>query len=263
MPEWLLKKEEYIPQNKKDTFIRKSILSVLGLLTRISFEGEHNNRSRISAVTKVIGTMLLILLISLSKNILFVLVAGIYLLVIVSMLKAEEIRYIIKTALIVGAFTYIIVLPSMFFGNKNNGFMMVMKVMESTAAVNILSSTTKWTDITGALKIFFIPDIFIFVLDITIKYIIIFGEFSLNMLYALKLRSIGTSHNKSTSLSGIVGTLFLKSEEMAEEMYGAMECRGFTGKYEAKRRFRISVSDVIYILVNIFILLAYFYFDRL
>ena len=51
---------------------------------------------------------------------------------------------------------------------------------------------------------------FIFVFDITIKYIVIFGEFSLNMLYALKLRSVGKSKNKSTSLSGIIGTTVYK-----------------------------------------------------
>ena len=48
------------------------------------------------------------------------------------------------------------------------------------------------------------------------------GEFTLEMLYALKLRSVGKNRNKYGSLGGIAGTLFVKSREMSEEMSGAM-----------------------------------------
>ena len=51
------------------------------------------------------------------------------------------------------------------------------------------------------------------------------------MLYAVQLKSIGRNREKATSLSGIVGTLFLRSRAMAEEMYAAMICRCFTGSY--------------------------------
>jgi cobalt/nickel transport system permease protein len=93
------------------------------------------------------------------------------------------------------------------------------------------------------LKIFFIPDIFIFVLDIAIKYILLLGEYTLNMLYALRLRSIGRNNNKYTSLSGIAGTMFTRSREMAEEMHAAMECRGFTGEYSRPSRFSFHLMD--------------------
>jgi len=86
---------------------------------------------------------------------------------------------------------------------------MILKILVSVAAVNILSLTTQWNDLTGALKAFRVLYMFIFVLDITMKYILVLGEFSLNMIYALKLRSVGNSNNKSTSLSGIVGTMFI------------------------------------------------------
>jgi cobalt/nickel transport system permease protein len=64
------------------------------------------------------------------------------------------------------------------------------------------------------------------------------------MFYALKLRSVGRNAGKTASISGIAGTLFLKSKEMAEEMYAAMECRGFTGEYRAAGGWRLGFRDI-------------------
>jgi cobalt/nickel transport system permease protein len=108
-----------------------------------------------------------------------------------------------------------------------------------------------------------VPDIFILVLDIAIKYIVMLGEFALNMLYALKLRSIGINNHKYISLSGIAGTMFIKSKEMAEEMYTAMECRGFTGEYKTFSKFKFNWKDLAIILIYILIVLIFSYFERL
>ena len=64
------------------------------------------------------------------------------------------------------------------------------------------------------------------------------------MLYALKLRSVGRNDGKTASLAAVAGTMFLKSKEMAEEMYSAMECRGFTGTYRAADRLRWRAGDL-------------------
>ena len=54
--------------------------------------------------------------------------------------------------------------------------------------------------------------------------------------------------DKARSFSGVLGITFLKSSEMAEEMYAAMCCRGFTGEYE-KTKYEPCVSDIFYILI--------------
>ena len=88
------------------------------------------------------------------------------------------------------------------------------------------------------------------------------GEFSLNMLYALKLRSVGKNSKKYNSLSGIAGTMFIKSKEMAEEMYAAMECRGFTGEYAYKKVSSLSPADYIYIVMNLLIITTFIVWGR-
>jgi cobalt/nickel transport system permease protein len=136
----------------------------------------------------------------------------------------------------------------------------MLKVISTVVVVNILSYTTKWHDITKALKFLFIPDVFILVFDITIKYIYILGEFSLEMFYALRLRSIGRNNSKYSSLSKIMGNLFLKSKEMGDEMYSAMECRGFTGEYVSYAKFGFNFKDFIYCIINMLLIIMYFYF---
>jgi len=89
------------------------------------------------------------------------------------------------------------------------------------------------------------------------------GEFSLEMLYALKLRSVGKNRKKYTSLGGVGGTLFIKSREMSEEMYSAMECRGFTGEYHIYDKFKFRLADLIYVLINAGIVYTFIYFQRL
>lgn len=264
MPEWLLKKDNYIPLNDKDAFINKSILSILKVLLRFRLQAEYRiDKFGVNALVKLVSTFLLIIFISLSKNLTFVLITGVCLLVAINFLSIHEIIYIIKMSLVAAFFAFLIFLPSIFWGYGNNTLMVTLKILICTAFVNMVACTTKWDDIIEAFKIFHVPDIFIFILDITIKYIIVLGKFSLNMFYALKLRSVGKSKNKNASLSGIVGTMFIKSRELAEEMYGAMECRGFTGEYKTYKKFKFKTADYICIIFNAIFVLAYFYFDRL
>jgi cobalt/nickel transport system permease protein len=264
MPEWLLQKDNYIPIKDKDAFINKSILSILVVLTRFRLQtGYKENKFGVNALVKLISTFLLILFVSLTKSFSFVLVVNVCLLVIINFLNIEEIKYILKVSSVVAIFTFIILLPSIFMPYGNNAIIITLKVLASVTTVNILACTTQWNELLGTLKVFHVPDMFIFVLDITIKYIIVLGEFSLNMIYSLKLRSVGKSKNKATALSGIVGTMFIKSKEMAEEMHSAMECRGFTGEYKVYNKFKFNLADYICIIFNITFILTYFYFDRL
>ncbi|MCE5329920.1 energy-coupling factor transporter transmembrane protein EcfT [bacterium] len=263
IPEWLLKNENYVPQLDRDTFVNKSITSLLSVLSHIRRQSGHKtDLFGINAAFSVIFTILFVVLLSVSRGLVFVITANVYLLFMLCFLKSEDIVVILKTSFGVAIFTFIILLPTALYGNFYSIAMITPKVFASVTAVNILSRSTRWNSITGALKTFFIPDIFILVLDITIMYITMLGEFSLDMLYALRLRSVGKNKSKHTSLAGIAGTMFIKSKEMAEDTYAAMECRGFTGEYRIYRKFKFSFADALYIIANVLIILCFIYFGR-
>lgn len=99
---------------------------------------------------------------------------------------------------------------------------------------NFIFESTQWNSLSSSLKSFRISDTFILIFDTTLKYIILLGNLSLNMLTALKLRSVGKNNHKQKSPSAIAETTFIKSTEMAEDMLNTMTCRGFTGMIAGK-----------------------------
>ena len=259
MSEWLFKEDNYVPIKDNDAFIDKSILSFLQVLSQIkrgnvkSYKGLYE----VKAVPKLFFTLILLILVSLSRSYLFLFTGVIYILFCMAFIEVEDIKKAFILGIVISLFTIVILIPSIISGNYNNSIMLVSKVFIAVVIVNTLSLTTKWYHVTKALKMFFIPDIFILVMEITLRYIYLLGEFSLNMLYALKLRSVGKNDNKYSSMTQMMGTLFLKSKEMGDEMYSAMECRGFTGEYASFRNIKLSLKDVLYISVNLLIVLMF------
>jgi len=262
IPLWLVQEEDYIPHTDKDTFLNKSIISILKILSRIKTQDQTNTGThKINVTLKVGFTFLMLLLLSFSKSFVFLSIIAVVILLILSSMDGKTITSILKITLIMTGFTFLVLLPATVWGNSYSGIMLTTKVFITVTAVNIISHTTRWSQITGALKRLFIPDILILVLDITIKYIVMLGDFALNMLYALKLRSVGKNRNKYTSLSGVAGTMFIKSKEMSEDMYNAMECRGFTGEYHVHNSFKITIYDCIYIVLNLAVVVLFVYFQ--
>lgn len=263
VPEWLGREENYKSNTDKDPFIDKSVLSLLHIISKIRIQtGYRRETLQVSAVAKVFCTFVLLVLTAISQHLSFVVVVNVYLLCVLSIMKADEILKILKITLGATCFTGMILLPAVFTGNPDSLVMIVPKVTASVTAVNILSQSTGWNSITRAFRTFHIPDIFILVLDIAMKYLLLLGEFSLNLFYSLKLRSVGKNNRKYSSLSGIAGTMFLNSKEMADEMYSAMECRGFNGKYPAQHKYNISFADLLYFLINACLIFTFFYLRK-
>ncbi|WP_313072608.1 energy-coupling factor transporter transmembrane component T family protein [Lacrimispora sp.] len=264
VPEWLLISENYIPLMDKDTFVNKSILSIFKVISRIKMQDSiQQSRFNINVSLNVLCTAILLILVSLTKSFVFVMIINVYLLSILCVTDTDRLVRILKLSAGVTLFTAIIMLPAFIQGNSYSSIMITTKVFASITVVGLLSHTTKWSLLTKALKRFYVPDIFILILDITIKYIYRLGELSLNMFYALKLRSVGRNNKKYTSMAGVAGTMFLQSMEMAEEMYHAMECRGFSGEYHRMEKSKFKWIDYFYITIHIGFFVLYLYLGRM
>lgn len=261
MGEWLFKEDEYTPKEDKDKFIDKSILGMISILSNIK-RAEKDRYSHIyslNAAIKLSFTLLFLILISLSRSYIYIGVIDLYILVAISMLDVEDMKKVIGLSLIIPIFTLIMLIPSIIMGNVRNSLLIVIKVFSAVSLVNMLSYTTKWSNITKALKQLHIPDIFILTMEITIRYIYLLGDFSLNLLYALRLRSVGRNNKKYGSIAEIMGTLFIRSKNMGDEMYSAMECRGFTGEYTSFSTFKFKRGELIYSIVGIGLIAAFFF----
>ena len=242
VPEWMLQTEDYTAAKDSDGFLTKSGLSVLSVLSRIR---ETSSKGLIWASPSgmLLTVLLLIVLMAVSKNMLFSYVVLAETLLASLFLCNKALARSVKTSLSAMLLSVLILLPAALLGSPRTMLTVSVKVFTSVALLNLVSQVLPFNKITESLKAFPVPDIFIFTLDITIKYIVMLGDVCVNMLNALRLRSVGKNRTKGRALSGVLGVTFLKSREMADEMYGAMACRGFEGEYTKPRTRALSWKD--------------------
>ncbi len=261
LPDWLQQSQPYMPPKDKDAFTDKSILSMLKLLSKIHAQPKVSVGKGQAAI-KLGFTLLLIVLLALSRGSAFLLVVLAGFLSRLALMQAQQIAQVLKTGLTAALFAALVLLPAGIWGNWHSLVTIAPKVFLSAGLLSMLSISTRFDDLTAALRLFLLPDLFIFVLDITLKYIYLLGEFALNMLYALKLRSVGHNRDKRTSLSGIAGHMFLRSREMANDMHDAMACRGFTGEYKKPAAFAFRAADALLCVLAIATVFVFIVLER-
>lgn len=254
MPLWL-KNEEYSPGYDRESYINKSILSIFKVLSKIKGSSNIKNSDSNKAFCEMILSFITIILLSISKNIYFSYTIIAIILIKIAFMDGKSIIKIFKVSLAAVFFSMVVLIPSIIMYKTYYNFILInIKIFCISTAVSSISCKYSFNAITSALNNFKCPDLFILILDITLKYIVLLGNLSLDILNALKLRSVGVNKRKKQALSGILGVTFIKSKEMSQEMYEAMICRGFTGEYKLKRK---GINKK-YLLISLFYLLFIF-----
>ncbi|SFB31748.1 cobalt/nickel transport system permease protein [Acetitomaculum ruminis DSM 5522] len=261
LPLWMCKSEDYEATSDKDAFITKSTKALLEVITKIKFTVGKDSRFSASPSLKLVYTLLFIILTAVSRNYMFTMIMGAGVILALAMFPGDVIKNLFSTIMGAVLLSTFILLPAVFMGSPKTLITVTSKVFISVSLIGILSAGTSWNKITRSLKTFFIPNIFIFTLDITIKYVSALGEICINILNSLRLRSIGRNDNKAVAVSGVLGITFLKSREMADELYSAMCCRCFTGEYGTKTHGKTKIilkkQDIFYIFLMISVLVLF------
>lgn len=234
LPDWIYAEDNYIPQRDSSSFAVKTMIALGRAMSRISIQRGHEKKRHLPALTKFIALIGVILTVSITRHMLVILIAAALLLVYLCTWPARDILGILKTSLGAGGLTFLIFLPAMLMDPEGigNNIMVIIKVLISVAFLSIYNHTTQWNHITGALRRLHIPGVFIFLLDMTLKYIVLLGKLIEGLLTALRLRSVGRNDRKYSSVGGVMGITFIRGAEMNRQMYEAMLCRGFTDDYE-------------------------------
>lgn len=261
LPFWMCESEAYEPNIDKDGFITKSAQAILGVLAKLKWNAGKDRRFSASPSLKLCYTFLFILLTACSKNYLFSLIMVAGTILALASYPASAMKQILSGTIGAVLFSIFILLPAVFMGNPQILLTIGTKVFLSVTLIGMLSAGTAWNKLTASLRAFHIPDIFIFTLDITLKYIAVLGEICMEILTSLRLRSIGQNKKKAKAFSGILGISFLKSREMADEMYAAMCCRGFVGEYKTGRKYAFRKQDIFYIFSMIAVVGLFVYLE--
>ena len=234
-------------------------MSVLGALSGLRERpGGGMARERIKGELKLASAFLLILLVSLSRSRAFLEVAAAFELGCLCLLRGEVIARVLRKVAAAGIFALAILLPAMLLGRGAGVPVLGAKVLLAVLAAALFSGTTPWPSIAAAFAAFRVPELFVLTLDLTAKYVSLLGGVILDMLFALRLRSVGRDERKVDSLAAIAGTAFLKSKEAAEAQYHAMECRCFSGSYRITRPSGFSRRDAAFAAASLAVAASFF-----
>lgn len=233
-PDWLLREERIDPPKDRGAFLRKSAEALRFALSKARRVDERS-RLALSTQAKLATTLLIVGLVSASRNFLFVEIVGAGLLALLATCESRKLARVLILPLQATALSAIILAPSLLLGQTRAIVVVPVKTLVSTTALSLLAHSTNWNRFTCALKSFGVPSAALFIFDLTLKYVVVLCELALETLDAVRLRSVGRDRRKARTLGGIVGTLFLRSQRAAQEQFDAMTCRCFSGEY---RRFK-------------------------
>ncbi|MDK1726599.1 energy-coupling factor transporter transmembrane component T [Dellaglioa algida] len=261
MPDWLSSPENYSPVKQKNTFLQQNRGRLLNLLSLFSDKTETTSQplNRQNSFIQLLTTITLILLTSLSRDISFIWIIYMYQFLQIALLPKLNMLTILKRIPINLVFVLLFILPSFFLTDTKTVIFFVLKTNLILIVVSYFMNTNTFFDIIIVLKKCHFPDIIIFIIDITIKYLKILSESLYAMTSAMELRSVGVNRHQYQSLSNLFGSLYLKTKSTALEMYSAMEARGFTGNYHFTRtKQRLNLSDITQTCITIFLITLFF-----
>ncbi len=261
LPAWIRQEENYAPSADRDFFISRSLLRLMGVLFQIRKQADRQAGSRGLAAGSLFFALLLVVLIVSTQQSVFLLTVLALELVVLCVMPAGLIRSVLRNALAAFFFSGLLMLPAAFLSGAPAVVLIPCKTFLTVTCLSLLTGCLSWHAITASLRVVHVPGMFIQILDLTLKYIVLLGEISLQMLYALKLRSIGRNPRKSKAFSAVLGVTFLKSREMSQEMYEAMVCRCFTGEYPQNGQASRQRGDGLLFLAAVFLLVFYGYIE--
>lgn len=228
LPEWATKDENYqATSTDRDLFLVKSFLRIVSVLSELKTQAHKKKHSRNLTVAAIILSLLTIIFVSSSQSKENFLIALAAVSVVLAFQDSLTIRRVLKMSLTAAIFSALIMFPAIFFGQTKILFLIPAKTFLTATTAKLLTEIFSWHEIIAALKFFRVPPLVIFIFDTTLRFMVLIGDSAQEMLTALKLRSVGKNPDKIKSIGGIIGALFLKSQQMAVEMEQAMRCRGW------------------------------------
>jgi cobalt/nickel transport system permease protein len=107
----------------------------------------------------------------------------------------------------------------------------IIKAWLSILSLILLSSTTKFTELLKGLEQLRMPKVLVMILSFMYRYMFVLVDEVIRMKQARDSRNFGGKRTwQLKTIGNMVGTLFIRSYERGERVYGAMVARGFDGQ---------------------------------
>jgi cobalt/nickel transport system permease protein len=126
-------------------------------------------------------------------------------------------------------------------------FTLILRTGLCVLAVLILAAVTPFTHLSGQLRAFYVPPIFIILLEILYRYIPVLLLEGASMVLAYTMRSGRARGIRLSHMGSFVGFLFLRSADRAERVYTAMKCRGYSLRFPPRYPRPLALWDGIFL----------------
>jgi cobalt ECF transporter T component CbiQ len=116
-------------------------------------------------------------------------------------------------------------------GLRSAGFLVLRASAASTFGF-LLVFTTRWPHVLKAMRAFRVPVVFVAVLAMTYRYVLLLLESAHDMFIARRSRLVGrpTAADRRRAVTQSAGVLLAKSLNLSNEVFLAMQARGFRGE---------------------------------
>lgn len=123
--------------------------------------------------------------------------------------------------------------------------LLTLRVANSLALSFLILYTTPFAEIIKALKIIRVPDTFLIIITMTYKYIFTFAHIVSDMYLAKKARLVRVPGGKESRdwIAGRIAFVFKKTQIECEEVFKAMNARGFSGEVRLYHHRKINGRD--------------------
>jgi len=126
---------------------------------------------------------------------------------------------------------------------------LTMRLLNAVAALSLLTATTGFKDLMMAFRALRVPQIFVLLIEFTVRYISVLTDEARRMQTARKARGFekGRSllHRYTFQVAGkLIGILFIRSFERSERVYNAMLARGYAGGVRVDGGPRLGKEDL-------------------
>lgn len=262
----------YYPIPTDKSLARKRVTCILEHCMKYHFLDPYREADsyihRLDPRAKFIATLALVTAIALVPRASW-LAYGLFLVLILVLLMLSRVPplYVLKRSLAVFPFVVMIAIFMPFFkagtalwgfalgswhiGITREGLELVggifSKAWLSILALILLTATTSMTDLLKGLEKLKMPSIMVMLMSFMYRYLFLISDEVARLSMARNSRSFGGGVRLQVRTVGyMAGSLFLRSYERGERVYGAMLARGFDGYIRSLQEPRMRLSDIIY-----------------
>jgi cobalt ECF transporter T component CbiQ len=212
---------------------------------------------------RVVGLLALVLAVTLSRR-LVVVVALFVLAVMIAVLSRVSIGTLAKRVrLVVLAFTGVIALPAIFLTPGDvlatftgvhitaqgvaSAALLIARVESAVTFTTVFILCTPWTQVLGALRSFRFPHEITVMLAMTHRYVFLLVETASQMFESHRSRTVGRlpRAEQRRMAARTAGILLSKTIDLSNDVYLAMQSRGFCGELHTLADLRMKALDYV------------------